>query len=196
MKLEEAQVQLNYITHDARTILKLLGVKRLNIWWQLRLMEACYNYSDTSVTTIIKDIANRPDNQGKPFDQILRICMPLVYKRRNHASANFTDKAALNLLTFDRLVVAADYSVRLDNLAEILNDLGEEESNEIANDINGCGMNLLIIKLEEYRNGRNKMMNDMAKAMDISLPPIVPSTQQGKEKMDSLLEDLKHMRNK
>jgi hypothetical protein len=187
IRIEEANVSLNYITHDARNVLKLIGNPRTKLYWQVLLMQDCYNYNTTSVHNIIKSKAK---TEAK-FEDIFKAAAPLIHKLTQHHNAIFSPRAMLNLFTLDRSIVTADYTVRLDDLAAKLDQLDGESVNGIIETSGRCGMNLLILKIEEFANERSRMLEETRRQSQIKLPEYKPATEEGKSLMRQMAQDLK-----
>src|SRR3972149_4221898 len=170
--LEGTKVKLEHITHDARTVLKSIDRNDLNIYWQVRLMELCYNYNSTTVLNVIKNQLKRePD---LPTYHILRSAIPFIQKNKRHNNAVFTDEAILSLYLIDRTLIVSDYNARLEALADILGRLDREDVSIIVSENNRCNMGLLLSKLEEFIGDRDKQWAEIKKGTDYVLPAIVP----------------------
>lgn len=165
---EEATAKLTYLSHDARTVLSAMGRHDLNIHWQIRLMEACYNYNLTTVMNIMMDQDKKL--MGYPLLHVIKEGLPHLGRRKQHHNAMFMPEGMANLLFLDKSILMADYTVRLENLANMLNKLDREGLNDILSGVNRCGMNLLMIKIEEFMGDRERQWKEV-RTMATRVPP-------------------------
>jgi len=190
--IEGLDVRLSYLTHDARRIIEEYSLQRLNLYWQCKLMELTYNYSPTTIAALVKDKADK--FPGHPPYNIIKEVMKFITTKKQHNHVVFSHQAMRNLYRLDRSLIVADYTVQLDRLSLILDKLGDEEMNEILEQLDRAGMNLLLIRMEEYLGYKERQRRDVNdtpkfKPVDIAFP-----SDEGKQLLKQTIEDLRRIK--
>ena len=127
--LEAWDIQLQYMTVNARKAAEKHGLGTLPIHYQVMLMTHCYNYSEFWVNKFLNGIEkNHRGCDGRQKIDILGRGLASKSMRKSLAIAQTTDKieqehdanfslnGVKNLLLLDRAVAVADYSVDLEAL--------------------------------------------------------------------------------
>jgi len=150
--LQQSDLKLDYMTRDARDTVRTYGLDGLTIFWQIRLMEKCYNAGVGPVASEIERI--RKSNPGLPANEIMRQCDFRGDIRRGKQKvrqlADFDLRGSKNLFTLDQTVLYADYSVRLDDLSSLLNAIHPATLAEWLEGVAKLGMPLVMLQLEEF----------------------------------------------
>jgi hypothetical protein len=187
---EGLDLRLAYLSHDARRIVDENCLK-LNLYWQVKLIELCYNFNDVTVATTIKGIVNK--NPGFPSYEAVKQAMIILGRRKQHNGAVFSQRAMANLYRLDKSIMVTDYTVRLDSLALVLDGLDEEGIVEIMSGPR-CGMNLILLKIEEYvgareRDRRESDHHEPFKPVAKASPSI-----EAKRELKQIIEDMKSLK--
>ena len=186
--VEGLDLQLTYLTHDARRIMNELGLQGLNLYWQVKLMECLYNYNSLTVSEIIRDKARKLP--GHPGYNILREAMKFLGTRKQYNHVVFTQRAMRNLYRLDRIILLADYTVKMDVLATTLDKLDDDDLGEILSTVNKCGMGLLLIKIEEYIGGRERQRRELERNEDVKPVRKASPSETGKQLLRQTIEDM------
>jgi hypothetical protein len=190
-EISETDASLRFMTHDARKILKMIGAESLNIRWQVLLMELCYNYTYQKTFGIIKkEVDKKP---GQSFGEVLSSIS--VFKFKNPIrNALFTPHAIRNLYIVDRRLLASDYDVHLNLLADSLNNVKALTLEKFVANSDPCSMWLFLSKLEHFLVKRTRDLEKMHERALIQAPDTKPMEEGAREILNGSLEEVKRIR--
>lgn len=223
-------VSLQYLTHDARTVVEGVGLSDLKLYDQICLMVWCYNYNASRVLTSLKkhlaergkqrpnrkhqpkSVVDHADgtnsyhvpNEFVPDNRVIKsvssraLILEAAHNERRFFGtpthkAFFSFNAIKNLYSIDRLVLYADYNVRLDVLANALDQMSRDSINGLASEVGKMNMELFLFKLQDRLAVKNKFRKDMTRPNEkINHGPKM--SEAGREKLKGLLQDIREVR--
>lgn len=187
--LEQWNVALQYLTHDARKVLEMLGQK-LNIRWQVHLMELCHNFTYPRVLRILQDAMNH--QPGHDLSQVLPEISVMKFRKPLYA-ARFTARAVRNLYCLDQRIFMGDYDTRLDNLARVLDEMPEPILQEFVRGMSPCTPWYFLEKLAQHMYLMRSQMqktNEMADFV-VEVPPA--KSVEAKHKLEEAYKELERL---
>lgn len=185
-------VSLQYLTHDARTVVENVGLSDMKLYDQMCLMVWCYNYNSNRVLTSLKK------HKGGDHIASRTLILEAAHNERRFFGtpkykASFSFNAIKNLYSIDRLVLYADYNVRLDVLANALDQMSRDSINGLASEVGKMNMELFLFKLQDRLAVKNKFRKDMTRPNEkINHGPKM--SEAGREKLKDLLKDIREVR--
>lgn len=214
--LRASKQSLQFLTYDARDVVDVAGIVGLDIFDQVRLMCWCYNgASPERVVKAIEQVRGAvggrrrkdetdlvamvtPRSQGveaKPdsivMEEIGRNEARLIGKPFRQAS--FSAKAMRNLWIVDHTLLLADYYVRLDRLAVILDELSEESLRDLSHDLGRRSMGIVYARLEEEAAHRRERLRVLQAIAPIAIQGPALADAETIRLLDILIEELRSM---
>ena len=183
---------LKFCTYDARDVILAANLQGLGVYGQTILMAWCFNFSVHRVMANIKDV--RKNNPMYCADDILSKALECRLGAMKH-KATFTDVAMQNMYWLDNWILAADYYVRVDELADVLNRVDKE----MLLDLRGGGripMGLALAKLQEATAQKFDAINSMRAFVPYELRRINPMSEDTQKYLGGVLEELRMIRRK
>ena len=193
--LENWDVELRYLTLDARRVLKELGINGgMTIHWQVLLMEYCHNYNPAMIVKDLKQI--RDQWVGiTPNTTINRLGNRSINLGKKHGSVTFNAKGVKNLYLLDRSITAADYSMRLEELAGVLNDISRSTLMAWMDTIEGkLSMPIAFYRLQEYISENNEERKEVRKMMDFVVPTHEAMDEESRNVLRGVLEEIRDLK--
>jgi hypothetical protein len=187
--IDGLKAKLSYVTHDTRRVLEIIGTTDIRLYWMVRLMEAIYNYGPGITTGIIKDSIKK-NSYSEPFEWV-KMSLPMIGRKKQLHHAEFTDRAIMNLFRLDQEIITADYSVRLEVLATVLGKLTETDMDHIIGTNDPCGVNLLLLKLEDFVGNQERQRRDNVPMKPYEMQEIQKPDEASKQLLRDTIKDLK-----
>ena len=183
---------LRFSSHDARDVIKAAGLQGLSVYWHAILMSWCFSYA---MKMVLKAVVNvRMKNKLGSGDDVLREVrenrLGKVYHR-----ATFTERAMKNLWVLDNYVLAADYNVRVDELADVLHKSEADMIRELGED-GRIPMGLALVKLQQAVARASDMRDSMRRLVPYKPEPVVPMSEETKTYLEGIIKEMKIIRNK
>jgi hypothetical protein len=195
LDIESADVPLLHVTHDTRRIMNDVGMSQpVRLFHAVLLMQSAFNHGANLVAACIKNAANQ--DPGLPAHNMIAQALHGIERRKKFNNAVFTPEAMLNLYKLDQLVVTSDYTVRLDNLADVLGRLDDEDMEQIIVSTERCGMNLLLIKIEDYVGNRDTQRAEGMRVAQYRMQEVKPTAPQTRELLQQTIDDLRLLKEK
>lgn len=190
--IKSFDVSLQYLTHDARTVVDGVGLFDLKLYDQMCLMVWCYNYNSSRVLTSLK--------KHKGHDHI--VSRTIILEAANNErrffgtpkyQASFSFNAIRNLYLVDRSILYADYNAKLDILANTLNQLKRESITAFAVEVGRMNMELVLFRLQDRVAAKNQFRKEM-NVPNQKVDRGQAMSEEGREKLKGLLKDIRDMR--
>jgi hypothetical protein len=186
--LQRVQVPLHYVTKDVRDIVNELGLTTLSVYYQILLMEYCYNFGSNKVLRYAKQI--RGENPAYSSNEVIgHMSEHKMGKKMNCASFNVV--GIKNLYALDRKILVADYNVRLHDLSNLLNNIHPEILLEWLEDVEPEVMPILILKLEKLKYAIDKKMSMLGQLVIVDLPQYRAISEKGRAMLQEALEEIR-----
>jgi hypothetical protein len=203
--LQASEIELKYLTHDAREFIQGHGLGRLTIHWQIMIMEHCFNHGlkkvdgfwtaiekghggGASVKAMIGDLGQAL--AGKEFRKKLHINQK-GEDAKNTKQASFNVNGTRNLYILDRSIVIADYSANIALLSKLLNGLPESTLLEWVDTEDRCSMPIAIYRLQEFCSINEESMRETADMMKFTIPKYVAMDERGRKILQKTLADIR-----
>lgn len=183
---------LRFSTYDARDVIKAAGLSGISLFWQVVLMTWCFNYSPKRVLTNVKGV--RADNPMDAADDIIKKVREDRLGADQHG-ATFTESAIKNLWLLDRLVLAADYRVRVDELADVLDKVDGDMIKDLAED-GRTHMGLALVKLQQVVARKANSLEEMRKLVPYKPEPVVPMSKETQVYLEGIIQEMQTIRRK
>jgi len=186
-RVDEIDACLRHMTHDAREILNLIGDTRPKIYWQIKLMEYCHNFNVTTLISNLKKLIKENPTQNLKF---FIEHIPDHRLGKMHKQVAFTDRGIINMFRIDRLALVSDYAVRLDVLADLVNNMDITEIDEVVSESGRTGMGLILVKLQEHVGERDRMRRNISHMVAEPIKPVVPMTDEARSILSATIAEL------
>ena len=192
--LEGWDVELRYLTRDARRALKELGISGgMTIHRQTLLMEYCYNYNPNKVVKMLSDI--RGVGGMTPNTMIDNLKNASIRMGPQQHRADFSANGTKNLYLMDRSVTAADYSIRLEELADIMNTISRSTLMAWMDVIDGrLSMPIAFYRLQEYVSENKEEREQVKKMMAFSVPKHEVMDDESRKVLRGVLEEIRDLK--
>jgi hypothetical protein len=189
---EQPEFSLRFVTHDARKLLNLCGVKQLAVRWQTLLMELCYNHTYQKAASIIRREVDR-----HPESTFAATLAGIAARGLGGPirTAHFTPQAIHHLLLIDRRILTSDFDTHLDLLANVLGAVQTGTLKEFMNDMDRCSMWIFLSRLDDFFNHLRHETQALRKMALVPMPSIgKPMSGESRSILTDAVQELKKFR--
>jgi hypothetical protein len=212
-RIMDLDVRLRYLTHDARHVINQCKMKDdLNMYWQIILIEMCYNYSPAKVLgaltrskkgkvktikleeggVAIVNTAHDFDKEAAPVGSMtLRTKLKegvKIYGSKVR-EISFNSRQIWNLHLLDSNSNVSDYTVRWEEVLPMLDRMDPNSIVEIAGETGLARMNILISRIAEYLGIVDRSSEELAQVKHV-VTPIKPVDPKAVEVLENALKIL------
>lgn len=190
--LQNSEIRLKYLTRDARRIVNDMGLRDLTMFYQVLLMEACYNYNPMRIQEKLN--RKRDENPGISANPLITKLSEQSSFRMAKAthSASFNVNGIRNLYTLDRTVVVADYGVNLEDLARELNAVSSEMLGEWLGTVEKkMAMPIALCELQEFLSVMKEGDEELRSKLLVEVPKHQPIGEAERAILEKAREGLK-----
>ena len=191
--LQKSDLRLRHLTRDARKIVNGMGLRDLTIFYQVILMEYCYNHTPVSIENKLKEKRNETPAIGDnalitKLSEQSSFRMP---KAKRFASFNLN--GIMNLYTLDRSIVVADYGVDLEDLASELNGITPQLLSEWLGTVTKekMPMPIVLCELQEFLDIMKGTEEELESKMLVDVPQYKPMDESAREMLQKALDELR-----
>lgn len=206
-ELMASDLCLQFMTHEARGIVKKADLVGLKLYDQVRLIAWCYNYSHKRVLSVVLDERKKCGDVTSRaiMDHAANGAHPPYPRRRAQLSfgdiyrdAQFSVKAVKNLYCVDRFMLYGDYSsmTRIEDLASALSFLEYESLKDLAGEMGFRSMGFVVMKLEELMAMKRREREETAKMISQEFDFGQPMSEEDRQKMREVLDEIRLVRRK
>jgi len=155
-------------------------------------MSWCFNFSARRVGAVIKRV--RQENPTSSADEVILMARE---DRMGKASrqATFTEKAMRNLYLLDKWILAADYRVDVEELANTMNKVDIETLMEMR-EWGRTHVGMAMVRLQEMIARKNDVRESMRQFEAYQLQLTKPMSEEDRKRLEVVLEELRMVRNK
>jgi len=207
-ELKTSDLKLNFLTHEARSAIKALDLGDLKIYDQVRLMVWCFNYSSKSIFRTLQTVrrANKEAVGRFIMDEAAKHAYRSFGSKRTHPEfgieyrqAKFSAKAVRHLYYVDRTMICADYGntlVRLDDFAELLNEIEYEVLLDLAADIGKRSIGYIFMRMEEAVAKRRKGREQIRQMSEVRPDYGEPMSEEDRQDLRKVLDEIRLVQSK
>lgn len=191
--IQDVELRLNHLTYEAREVINRSQRRDdLNLYWQVMLIQICYNYGVEKVFRALG--MQKPGKKGRDVTWVnefsLREMMIDMVKLDdlgrsrwvlkdpihdvNFNKEKLKGKAIRNLYRLDRLVLVSDFGIRLERLVEMLEDISDESLEGVAADVGRTTMPILLAEMERFFDMVKQSVQELKNSHMVVIEPTKP----------------------